>query len=143
VPPVRLLVDVADFLFHESGSGGAQRAGGDGAVAGAEVRGRSASPPLRIAMAWGRLVLLAAGPARDDQRNFGPVTHSLHPTRARGAPAREENKATSNYRPCSTLSTKSPIPKNVYASAIGLCKDSMIMQSTKPSNSDFWRSFNI
>ena len=30
-----------------------------------------------------------------------------------------------------------------YASAIGLCKDSIIMQSTKPSNSDFWRSFNM
>ena len=34
-------------------------------------------------------------------------------------------------------STKSPIPKNVYASAIGLCKDFIIMQSRKPSNSDF------
>src|ERR1700677_5040383 len=33
--------------------------------------------------------------------------------------------------------------KNVYASAIGLYKDSMIMQSAKPSNSDFWRSFNM
>ena len=39
-------------------------------------------------------------------------------------------------RPCSSL-VKSPIPKNVYASAIGLCKDSIIMQSRKPSNSDF------
>jgi hypothetical protein len=45
-------------------------------------------------------------------------------------------------RPCSSL-VKSPIPKNVYASAIGLCKDSIIMQSRKPSNSDFWRSFNM
>ena len=40
-------------------------------------------------------------------------------------------------RPCSSLSTKSPIPTNVYASAIGLCTDSIIMQSRKPSNSDF------
>ena len=39
-------------------------------------------------------------------------------------------------RPCSSL-VKSPIPKNVYASAIGLCKDFIIMQSRKPSNSDF------
>jgi hypothetical protein len=27
--------------------------------------------------------------------------------------------------------------------AIGLCKDSIIMQSKKPSNSDFWRSFSM
>ena len=35
------------------------------------------------------------------------------------------------------LSAKSPIPTNVYASAIGLCRDSRIIQSRKPSNSDF------
>ena len=45
------------------------------------------------------------------------------------------------------LSTKSPIPTNVYASAIGLCTDfkimqsmctdSKIMQSRRPSNSEF------
>ena len=29
---------------------------------------------------------------------------------------------------------------NGYASAIGLCQDSTIMQSRKPSNSDFWLS---
>ena len=30
----------------------------------------------------------------------------------------------------------------VYASAFGLCKDAINRQSRKPSNSDFWRSFN-
>jgi hypothetical protein len=40
-------------------------------------------------------------------------------------------------------STQSPIPTDVYASAIGLFKDSIIMQSRKPSNSDFCRSFNM
>jgi hypothetical protein len=34
-------------------------------------------------------------------------------------------------------SVKSPIPKNVYASAMGLCKDSIMMQSSRPSNCDF------
>jgi len=38
---------------------------------------------------------------------------------------------------CSSLCTKSLIPTNVYASAIGLWTDSRIMQSNKPSNSDF------
>jgi hypothetical protein len=40
-------------------------------------------------------------------------------------------------------SRTSPFPKNVYALAVGLCKDSMITQSNIPSNSDFWRPFNI
>jgi hypothetical protein len=54
--------------------------------------------------------------------------------------ARENNRETRRLlinRPGLRFSTKSPIPTNVYASAIGLCKDSIIMQSRKPSNSDF------
>ncbi len=47
-------------------------------------------------------------------------------------------------RPCLGFVYEEPhSQKDVYASAIGLCKDSIIMQSTKPSNSDFWRSFNM
>jgi hypothetical protein len=37
----------------------------------------------------------------------------------------------------SKLLYKSLNPTNVYASTIGLCNDSIIMQSSKPSNSDF------
>ena len=54
---------------------------------------------------------------------------------------RETRRLLTN-RPCSRFAKES-IPKNVYASAIGLCKDSIIMQSRKLSNSDFWRSFNM
>jgi hypothetical protein len=54
------------------------------------------------------------------------------------------NKATANQSPLLKLYLRRvPFQKNVYASAIGLCKDSIIMQSTKPSNSDFCRSFNM
>jgi len=60
---------------------------------------------------------------------------------ARGA-SRETRRLLTN-RLAQALSTKSPNPKNVYASAIGLCQDSIIMQSRKPSNSDFCRSFNM
>ena len=49
-----------------------------------------------------------------------------------------KNKAIADQSPLLKLGLpRSPIPKNVYASAIGLCKDSIIMQSRKPSNSDF------
>jgi len=34
-------------------------------------------------------------------------------------------------------------PKNGYASAIGLCQDSTIMQSRKQSNLDFWLFFSM
>ena len=63
------------------------------------------------------------------------------PPRAR-ANNRETRRLLTN-RPGSSFSTKSPIPTNVYASAIGLCKDSMIMQSRKPSNSDLYGPFDI
>ena len=39
--------------------------------------------------------------------------------------------------PYPSFCTKSLIPTNVYASAIGLCNDFIITQSSKPSNSDF------
>ena len=57
--------------------------------------------------------------------------------RQSGAAQQRETRRLLTNRPCSSLSTKSPIPTNVYASAIGLCKDLIIMQSRKPSNSDF------
>ena len=64
--------------------------------------------------------------------------HSVNQVRCPHARAnnRETRRLLTN-RPGSSFSAKSPIPTNVYASAIGLCKDSMIMQSRKPSNSDF------
>ena len=55
----------------------------------------------------------------------------------------KKNKTTAKQSPLLMLPTKSPFPKDVYAPAVGLCKDSIIMQSRKPSNSDFWRSFNM
>ena len=47
------------------------------------------------------------------------------------------NKAIADPTALSKVCTKSLIPTNVYASAIGLCNDSIITQSSKPSNSDF------
>ena len=79
--------------------------------------------------------MLAPGAALNDLRNLAAFTIFAAPTRAR-AHYRETRRLLTN-RPCSNFSTKSPIPTNVYASAIGLCKDSIIMQSRKPSNSDF------
>ena len=47
------------------------------------------------------------------------------------------NKAIANPTAYPRFCTKSLSPTNVYASAIGLCIDSIITQSSKPSNSDF------
>src|SRR5271154_213843 len=76
---------------------------------------------------------LAQRSARKDQRNLAALIMIVALTRAHN---RETRRLLTN-RPCPNFSTKSPIPTNVYASAIGLCKDSIIMQSRKPSNSDF------
>src|ERR1700721_2923213 len=62
---------------------------------------------------------------------------------ARGAPPREETRRLLAVTLAKSHLLRVRFQKNVYASAIGLYKDSMIMQSAKPSNSDFWRSFNI
>ena len=69
------------------------------------------------------------------------------PSRGTAAPALDLSKdrkqgAIGNRSPL-LRHCRVPFQKNVYASAIGLCKDSIIMQSTQPSNSDFWRSFNM
>ena len=53
------------------------------------------------------------------------------------------NKALLIDRPSQRLPERVSIPTNVYASAIGLCTNSRTMQSRKPSNSDFWRSFSM
>ena len=63
----------------------------------------------------------------------GRRDRALYPWRS-GADNRK-NKATVDQ--IARLFAKSPIPKNVYASAIGFCRDFIIMQSRKPSNSDF------
>jgi hypothetical protein len=47
------------------------------------------------------------------------------------------NKAIGNQPPYPSFRTKSLTPTNGYASAIGLCNDSIITQSSKPSNSNF------
>jgi len=54
------------------------------------------------------------------------------------------NKAIAHQSPLlKGCSRRVPTPTNVYASAIGLCKDSIIMQSTKPSNSDSYEAFDV
>ena len=51
---------------------------------------------------------------------------------------KKETRRLLTNRSCSSfVHEESGFPKNVYASAIGLCKDSIIMQSRRPSNSDF------
>ena len=76
---------------------------------------------------------------RKDQRNLAALIMLSALTRAHN---RETRRLLTN-RPGSSFSTKSPIPTNVYASAIGLCKDFMIMQSRKPSNSDLYGAFDV
>jgi len=57
--------------------------------------------------------------------------------RRAAAVATRINKAIAKQPPFSVSWNKSLLQKNVYASAIGLCRDSIMMQSSKPSNSDF------
>ena len=76
----------------------------------------------------------AAAAALNDHHKFAALHHARCPhVRANN---RETRRLLTN-RPGLSFYTKSPIPTNVYASAIGLCKDFIIMQSRKPSNSDF------
>ena len=64
--------------------------------------------------------------------------------RAPRRPTITGNKATATQSTSLRLCLcRVPFQKDGYASAIGLCKDSIIIQSTKPSNSDFWRSFSM
>ena len=67
----------------------------------------------------------------------GSVVLSLYPLSQPRDERRAEQSETRRRLADRPVSLKSPIPKNVYASAMGLCKDSMMMQSSKPSNSDF------
>ena len=108
-----------------------------------------------------RVLLLCRPYAREGQAVVGPLLRGRSPTRsvapkppggsgvllsgisaARAwvpnnlARRKRKTRRLLTNRPCSSI-VKSPIPKNVYASAIGLCKDFIIMQSRKPSNSDF------
>jgi hypothetical protein len=71
---------------------------------------------------------------------FSGRTLSLSAPRAE----RSETRATASRSPSLKLcQPRVRFQKNVYASAIGLCKDSMMMQSRKPSNADFWRSLSM
>ena len=67
----------------------------------------------------------------------GSVVLSLYPLSQPRDERRAEQSETRRRLADRPVSLKSPIPKNVYASAMGLCKDFMMMQSSKPSNSDF------
>ena len=108
-----------------------------------EVPGHRQRLPNSAVLTVGALAFACAarcGRCSERSAEFGSVDPKCN------SHARAHNRKTRRLltnRPCSSFSTKSPIPTNVYASTIGLCKDSMIMQSRKPSNSDFRRSFNI
>ncbi len=92
--------------------------------------------------------------ALKDQQKIPACTISLTHSRARGADDggrrrrdasygvardshRRKTRRLANPTALPGFCTKSLIPTNVYASAIGLCIDSIITQSSKPSNSDF------
>jgi hypothetical protein len=84
----------------------------------------------------------APGAAPNDQRNLPALTLSSAHSRARGWAARcqrRETRRPANQPPLLKPFTKSPVPTGVYAPAIGfgLCRDSIMMQSRSPSNSDF------
>ena len=114
-------------MLMSAGAGGQARRG----TGSSQQIGKSA------ALTVGALALARAAPRRmgtERPSEFGRVHHDRCP-HAR-AHYRETRRLLTN-RPGLSFSTKSPIPTNVYASAIGLCKDSIIMQSRKPSNSDF------
>ena len=88
---------------------------------GVSARGRS-----RSGLARGRRVNLSCQPYAREARRHGRKQGDCQPITL--------------AKPCLR---RARFQKNVYASAIGLYKDSMIMQSARPSNSDFWRSFNM
>ena len=103
----------------------------------AQLRGHRQRSPNSPALTVGRLAMLSPGCAgRGSERSaeFGSVYHLRCP-HAR-AHNRETRRLLTN-RPCSAFSTKSPHSKGRLRVSNGLCKDSMIMQSRRPSNSDF------
>ena len=148
-PALRLLATspfrFSGLLLADSGRGddGARATGStmsvDGGGAGAARGTGSSTTDRKICStdsggACSRSRSAAATAALNDHQNLAALTYIRCP-HAR-ANNRETRRLLTN-RPGSSFSTKSPIPTNVYASAIGLCKDSIIMQSRKPSNSDF------
>ena len=97
---------------------------------------------------------VVASGALKDQRKIPALTISLTHSRARGADDGGRRRRDASYGvardshrrktrglvtqpPYPSFCTRVLIPTNGYASAIGLCKDSIITQSSKPSNSDF------
>ncbi len=83
----------------------------------------------------------APGAALNDQQNLAALTWFAALTRAREAGRRDAkggNKATGKPTALAqAFPTKNPLPMDVYAPTIGLCRDSIMMQSRRPSNSDF------
>ena len=67
----------------------------------------------------------------------GSVVLSLYPLSQPRDERRAEQSETRRRLADRPVSLKSPIPKNVYASAMGLCKDSIMTLSRKSSNSNF------
>ncbi|MGA8613967.1 MAG: hypothetical protein WB760_20290 [Xanthobacteraceae bacterium] len=54
------------------------------------------------------------------------VALSLYPLRSRATSAAPNKVKQGDGWPIALVSLKSPIPKNVYASAMGLCNDSIM-----------------
>ena len=106
-----------------------------------ELRGHRQITPNSAALTLGRSASLAPGAVLNDQRNLSHFTLFAPLTRTREAGQRDaiggKQGDRQTNRPCPSFSTKNPIPTDVYAPAIGLCRDSIMMQSRKPSNSDF------
>ena len=101
-----------------------------------ELPGRSRPAPGVVAIRWVISVDHVRCWSRAREVGRAMPTDLLGPPARCSGNSRKTRRLLTN-RPCSSFSTKSPIPTNVYASAIGLCKDFITMQSRKPSNSDF------
>ena len=83
-----------------------------------------------------RVPIGGAGDGADRAAEIARV-NLFAPPLAREGRGTKRNKATAKQSPLLMLLYRLRVQKNVYASAIGLCKDSIIIQSRKPSNSDF------
>ena len=92
-----------------------------------------------LQLTWGTPVFARSGPShRTISRKLPPYTLISALTRAReasGGNNRETRRLLIN-RPSLCLK-EVRFQKDVYAPTIGLCKDPMMIQSKKPSNTDF------
>jgi 8-oxo-dGTP pyrophosphatase MutT (NUDIX family) len=131
---LRLLTDVADFHFSDIPVRGRRWSSGD-----RSERATGSTPPtplIESRVDWFGYAVLSLP-------NFRlPRSWTLSLSAA--APPNEAKQG--DCEPIALTqasSAASPNPKDVYASAIGSCRDSTMMQFSKPSNSDFWRSFSM